>query len=108
VRFGLFSLYYAPTAPARFVHGIDLNTRRIAMARRAAARLSIANVAFEQGDARTFKATARSRPPTCSTSCTIAPDTVRRCCGASTPASPRRRARRQRRRHAPAPQRWFT
>jgi SAM-dependent methyltransferase len=53
--FGLFSLYYAATAPARFVHGIDLNPRRVAMARRAAARLSIENVAYEEGDARTFK-----------------------------------------------------
>jgi len=39
--FGLFSLYYAATAPARFVRGVDLNPRRIAMARRAAARLAI-------------------------------------------------------------------
>jgi 2-polyprenyl-3-methyl-5-hydroxy-6-metoxy-1,4-benzoquinol methylase len=53
--FGLFSLYYAATGPARFVRGIDLNARRIAMARRAAARLSIENVAYEEGDARTFK-----------------------------------------------------
>jgi SAM-dependent methyltransferase len=53
--FGLFSLYYAATAPARFVRGVDLNARRVAMARRAAARLSIENVAYEEGDARTFK-----------------------------------------------------
>ena len=53
--FGLFSLYYAATAPARFVRGLDLNTRRIAMARRAASRLAIENVAYEEGDARTFK-----------------------------------------------------
>ncbi|PYN51392.1 MAG: hypothetical protein DME00_02025 [Candidatus Rokuibacteriota bacterium] len=53
--FGLFSLYYAATAPARFVRGVDLNPRRIAMARRAAARLAIDNVAYEEGDARTFK-----------------------------------------------------
>lgn len=53
--FGLFSLYYAATGPARFVRGIDLNPRRIALARRAAARLSIENVAYEEGDARTFK-----------------------------------------------------
>ena len=53
--FGLFSLYYAATAPARFVRGLDLNTRRIAMARRAASRLAIGNVAYEEGDARTFK-----------------------------------------------------
>src|SRR5207244_9860458 len=51
--FGLFSLYYAAAAPARFVRGVDLNPRRIAMARRAAARLAIDNVAYEEGDART-------------------------------------------------------
>jgi 2-polyprenyl-3-methyl-5-hydroxy-6-metoxy-1,4-benzoquinol methylase len=53
--FGLFSLYYAATGPRRFVRGIDLNARRIAMARRAAARLGLDNVAYEQGDARHFK-----------------------------------------------------
>jgi SAM-dependent methyltransferase len=53
--FGLFSLYYAATAPARFVRGLDLNARRIAMARRAAERLGLDNVAYEQGDARDFK-----------------------------------------------------
>ncbi len=53
--FGLFSLYYAATAPARFVRGVDLNARRIAMARRAASRLAVENVAYEEGDARTFK-----------------------------------------------------
>ncbi|MGH7306877.1 MAG: class I SAM-dependent methyltransferase [Candidatus Rokuibacteriota bacterium] len=53
--FGLFSLYYAATAPARFVRGVDLNPRRIAMARRAASRLAVENVAYEEGDARTFK-----------------------------------------------------
>jgi 2-polyprenyl-3-methyl-5-hydroxy-6-metoxy-1,4-benzoquinol methylase len=53
--FGLFSLYYAATAPGRFVRGLDLNARRIAMARRAALRLGLDNVAYEQGDARDFK-----------------------------------------------------
>src|SRR5262249_58923644 len=50
--FGLFSLYYAATAPGRFVRGIDLSAGRIAMARRAAARLAIENVSYEEGDAR--------------------------------------------------------
>jgi cyclopropane fatty-acyl-phospholipid synthase-like methyltransferase len=54
--FGLFSLYYAATGPRRFLRGIDLNARRIAMARRAAARLGLDNVAYEEGDARAFKA----------------------------------------------------
>ncbi len=53
--FGLFSLYYAATAPARFVRGLDLSARRIAMARRAARRLALDNVAYEVGDARDFK-----------------------------------------------------
>ena len=53
--FGLFSLYYAATGPERFVRGIDVNGRRIALARRAAARLGIANVAYDEGDARDFK-----------------------------------------------------
>src|SRR5205085_7145178 len=44
--FGLFSLYYAATAPRRFVRGLDMNGRRIALARRAAARLGIDNVAY--------------------------------------------------------------
>jgi 2-polyprenyl-3-methyl-5-hydroxy-6-metoxy-1,4-benzoquinol methylase len=53
--FGLFSLYYAATAPGRFVRGVDFNGRRVAMARRAAARLGLGNVSYEQGDARDFK-----------------------------------------------------
>ena len=53
--FGLFSLYYAATAPGRFMRGVDLNPRRIALARRAAARLGIENVGYEQVDARDFK-----------------------------------------------------
>jgi 2-polyprenyl-3-methyl-5-hydroxy-6-metoxy-1,4-benzoquinol methylase len=53
--FGLFSLYYAATEPARFVRGLDVDARRIAMARRAAQHLGIDNVGYEQGDARDFK-----------------------------------------------------
>src|SRR5262245_38736053 len=53
--FGLFSLYYAATGPARFVRGLDVNGRRIAMARAAARRLGLGNVAYETGDARDFK-----------------------------------------------------
>ena len=53
--FGLFSLYYAATAPGRFVRGLDLDGRRIALARRAAARLGLHNVAYEESDARDFK-----------------------------------------------------
>jgi SAM-dependent methyltransferase len=53
--FGLFSLYYAATAPRRLVRGLDVDGRRIALARRAAARLGINNVAYAEGDARDFK-----------------------------------------------------
>ena len=56
--FGLFSLYYASVAPARFIRGLDLNGRRIAVARRAAARLGIENVAYEEADAKHFKGDA--------------------------------------------------
>ena len=56
--FGLFSLYYAATGPARFLRGLDVSARRIALARRAAQRLGLDNVAYEQGDARDFKGDA--------------------------------------------------
>jgi 2-polyprenyl-3-methyl-5-hydroxy-6-metoxy-1,4-benzoquinol methylase len=53
--FGLFSLYYAATARGRVVRGIDVNRRRIALARRAAARLGLPNAVYEEGDAQEFK-----------------------------------------------------
>src|SRR5262245_53183392 len=53
--FGLFSLYYAASAPRRFVRGLDRDRRRIALARRAARRLGVDNVAYTEGDARDFK-----------------------------------------------------
>jgi len=53
--FGLFSLYYAATGPRRFVRGLDVNRRRIALARRAAVRLGLDNTHYEEGDARDFK-----------------------------------------------------
>ena len=53
--FGLFSLYYAASGPRRFVRGLDRDGRRIALARRAASRLGIDNVAYTEGDARDFK-----------------------------------------------------
>jgi cyclopropane fatty-acyl-phospholipid synthase-like methyltransferase len=56
--FGLFSLYYAASAPGRFVRGLDVNARRIGIARRAAARLGLDNVVYEEGDARDFKGDA--------------------------------------------------
>ena len=53
--FGLFSLYYASTGVGRLVRGVDLDRRRIGMARRAAMRLGLENVVYEEGDARDFK-----------------------------------------------------
>jgi SAM-dependent methyltransferase len=53
--FGLFSLYYAASGPRRFVRGLDRDARRIALARRAATRLGLDNVAYAEGDARDFK-----------------------------------------------------
>jgi SAM-dependent methyltransferase len=53
--FGLFSLYYAATEPRRFVRGLDVSGGRIALARRAAGRLGLDNVSYEEGDARDFK-----------------------------------------------------
>src|SRR5512145_1788067 len=53
--FGLFSLYYAATGPRRLLRGLDVNGRRIALARRAARRLGLPNVIYEEGDARDFK-----------------------------------------------------
>ncbi|HEU4367549.1 MAG TPA: class I SAM-dependent methyltransferase [Methylomirabilota bacterium] len=53
--FGLFSLYYAATERRRFVRGLDVDGARLALARRAAARLGLDNVAYECGDARDFK-----------------------------------------------------
>jgi SAM-dependent methyltransferase len=53
--FGLFSLYYAASAPGRFVRGLDVDARRIGIARRAAARLRLDNVVYDEGDARHFK-----------------------------------------------------
>jgi 2-polyprenyl-6-hydroxyphenyl methylase/3-demethylubiquinone-9 3-methyltransferase len=45
--FGLFSLYYAMSRPGLRIHGIDINPRRIAMARKAASRLGLTNVEYE-------------------------------------------------------------
>ena len=53
--FGLFSLYYAATSPRRFLRGLDVNAGRIALARRAAQRLGLDNVVYEEADARQFK-----------------------------------------------------
>ena len=54
--FGLFSLYYAQLRPSLRLHGVDLDARRIAIARETARRLGLANVEYAVGDARDFRA----------------------------------------------------
>jgi cyclopropane fatty-acyl-phospholipid synthase-like methyltransferase len=54
--FGLFSLYYAQVLPGVRFHGIDLDARRIGIAREAGRRLGLANVDYAVGDARGFRA----------------------------------------------------
>jgi ubiquinone/menaquinone biosynthesis C-methylase UbiE len=44
--FGLFSLFYAQTIPDLRIYGVDLNSKRIAMASAAAERLGLANVRY--------------------------------------------------------------
>jgi SAM-dependent methyltransferase len=58
--FGLFSLYFAASGPRRFVRGLDRDGRRVALARRAAARLGLDNVTYTVGDARDFKGDAEA------------------------------------------------
>ena len=53
--FGLFSLYYASVLPAIEIEGLDLNPRRIAMARKAAERLGLRNARYEVGNATDFR-----------------------------------------------------
>ncbi len=50
--FGLFGTYFASLDPQVQYRGFDLNARRIAMARAAAARLGLSTVQFDVGDAR--------------------------------------------------------
>jgi SAM-dependent methyltransferase len=54
--FGLFSLYYAQTRPELRLHGVDLDARRIGLAREAGRRLQLSNVDYRVGDARAFRA----------------------------------------------------
>jgi len=53
--FGLFSLYYARCYPRLSLLGVDINRRRIGMARKAAERLQLGNVRYEQGDATAYR-----------------------------------------------------
>jgi SAM-dependent methyltransferase len=53
--FGLFSLYYASVRPGLQIEGLDLNPRRITMARDAARKLGLNNVRYEVGNATDFR-----------------------------------------------------
>ena len=54
--FGLFSLYYAQGLPGVSFHGVDLDARRVGIAREAGRRLGLENVQYVIGDARDFRA----------------------------------------------------
>ena len=54
--FGLFSLYYAQILPGSSFHGVDVDARRVGIAREAARRLGLVNVEYVVGDARDFRA----------------------------------------------------
>jgi cyclopropane fatty-acyl-phospholipid synthase-like methyltransferase len=54
--FGLFSLYYAQILPGLRFHGVDLDARRIRIAREAGRRLGLGNVEYVVSDARDFRA----------------------------------------------------
>ena len=54
--FGLFSLYYAQTLPRVSFQGIDLDARRVGIAREAGRRLGLTNVEYVVGDVRDFRA----------------------------------------------------
>jgi len=56
--FGLFSLYYARKFPGLSILGIDVQEKRIQMARRAAMLLSLSNVSYEIADAATYEYSA--------------------------------------------------
>jgi 2-polyprenyl-3-methyl-5-hydroxy-6-metoxy-1,4-benzoquinol methylase len=53
--FGLFSLYYASVRPGIEIEGLDLNPKRIAMARTAAKKLGLANVRYDVGNVMDFR-----------------------------------------------------
>lgn len=52
--FGLFSLYFAQANPNLTIYGFDLQGHRIEAATKAASRLGLTNVHFQQDDASTF------------------------------------------------------
>lgn len=59
--FGLFALYIAARKPNARVIGLDVNERRLQIARQAAGKLGIANVEFSQHDLREWRPGAEGR-----------------------------------------------
>ena len=57
--FGLFSLYYASVYRDLEIEGLDLNPRRIAVARAAAEKLGLGNVRYEVGNVMDFRGAAK-------------------------------------------------
>jgi 2-polyprenyl-3-methyl-5-hydroxy-6-metoxy-1,4-benzoquinol methylase len=57
--FSLLSLYYANVLPNLYQDGLDRNSRRIATACRAAERLGVHNVTYNQGDVMDYGGTDR-------------------------------------------------
>jgi 2-polyprenyl-3-methyl-5-hydroxy-6-metoxy-1,4-benzoquinol methylase len=53
--FGLFSLYYALMGPERRITGVDLDARRIDMARRCAAALGVTNATYHAENVLTWR-----------------------------------------------------
>jgi 2-polyprenyl-3-methyl-5-hydroxy-6-metoxy-1,4-benzoquinol methylase len=53
--FGLFSLYMAACQPNARVIGLDINARRLQIARNAAEKLGIGNISFQQHDLRDWR-----------------------------------------------------
>jgi 2-polyprenyl-3-methyl-5-hydroxy-6-metoxy-1,4-benzoquinol methylase len=50
--FGLFGCYFSALSPGILYHGVDLDSKRIYMARQTAERLGLHNATFQVGDAR--------------------------------------------------------
>lgn len=54
--FGLFSLFFASTAPTRKIVGVDLDKVRVELARVSASKLGLDNVSYHHGDVVTWRA----------------------------------------------------
>lgn len=54
--FGLFSLFFASTSRSRDIVGVDLDKARVDLAAASAAKLGLANAAYQHGDVVTWRA----------------------------------------------------